>query len=343
MITQCSHWLWSSGDERPTIGGSHRLEHLTSSLPSLDPAPSLLFIIGSRHRSITCRRSKRQPERICLDLYDEREFPLLLGTAALNVTSRTNIPCCHPARENHPLACTSQAQAEAAIYSQILYPFVDVFCFCVYSLEELGTTARRVASWIQADQQASRPNCPPHILVMLVGDGWTVRDEETVEDGFGSMVSEYTISLLKTCFPKVSCRRIPETDHFGAVRQILAEHAKAIRRERQAARSLFTVQHFNSLFDRAFKQAGGTLPFSFDCLLAAREDFPVAPSMEIHFENFTKQIVSARQLRDFAAPVIASSIVLDQYPPGMHRTYPNILVVDFPADFLSFRACGGVS
>ncbi|KAI3339670.1 acyl transferase/acyl hydrolase/lysophospholipase [Ustulina deusta] len=87
-------------------------------------------------------------------------------------------------------------------------------------------------------------------------------------------------------------------------------------------RTLFSVRHFNSLFARAFHGVSSVPTFSFDCLQAAREDLPVAPNIASHFMNFLKLIPSSRQLCDFAAPVIASSILLDQYPPGMHLFLP---------------------
>lgn len=123
---------------------------------------------------------------------------------------------------------------------------------------------------------------------------------------------------MDDCFPHVSFLRVPQGHSLSAVRPTLAEHAHSVRQERRAARALFSVQHFNILFVRAFNQAGAALDIAFDCLLTARNDVPVAPNMGSHFDSFTKQISSAKKLRDFVAPVIASSISLDQYPPGMH-------------------------
>ncbi|KAI0849751.1 hypothetical protein F5Y00DRAFT_268843 [Daldinia vernicosa] len=41
-----------------------------------------------------------------------------------------------------------------------------------------------------------------------------------------------------------------------------------------------------------------------------------------HFEVFIRQISSAEKICSFAAPIIASCILLDQYPPGMHLFKP---------------------
>lgn len=166
MITPCSHWLWSVGEGRHTIAGSHRLEHVTSSLSPCAVAPSIVLVIGSRQRSITYRRSRRQPERLCLDFDGHHETPLLLGTAALIISTRMNIPCCRPARENHPAVCTSPAQAEAVIYAQILYPFVDVICF--YSKLRRGALRAR---WPQVSSPRDLPTLPMSSSYLLATTG----------------------------------------------------------------------------------------------------------------------------------------------------------------------------
>ncbi|KAK7924655.1 hypothetical protein PG985_006709 [Apiospora marii] len=55
---------------------------------------------------------------------------------------------------------------------------------------------------------------------------------------------------------------------------------------------------------------------------SSQQDFPVNPDMAKHMINFITQIPAAGHLRTFAAPVLASSILLDQYPPGMHLFKP---------------------
>lgn len=320
MLIPCSHWIWSSGGEAPTIAASQRLRNLTSSLPPEDPAPSLVVLIGCRRRPPACRRSKRIPTGICLDFHNDSDFPLLLGTAVLHEPRKSRIPCCRPIKEMSPPACTSQAQANAAIYSQLLYPFVDVFCFYAYSFEDLESIAKHLTLLIETGRPTPRLVHPPRILIALAGHQWTGR-ERAIERDFDTLLGE---SELNTYFSEVSFLDLPDADH-RKTSPLLIDHAQSVRRERREASTLFSVKHLNALFNRALDTVSSFPHTPFDCLSAARQDFPVDPDMAIHLENFIAQIPAASQLRTFAAPVIASSILFDQYLPEMHCRYQKSL------------------
>ncbi|KAI1489423.1 hypothetical protein F5X96DRAFT_683944 [Biscogniauxia mediterranea] len=318
MLLPCSHWIWSSEGEAPGIAGSRRLDDLTSSLPPQDPAPSLVLMIGCRQRPAVCRRSKRQLSGICLDFHNDGELPLLLGTAVLQ-EQKTKFSCCRSARECFPPTCVFQAEADAAIYSQLLYPFVDVFCFYAYTLRDLECISKHLAVLIQIGQPTPRFGHPPKILILLVGHQWVDR-EIPIEQDFDSFVGENC--ALNSYFSKVSFLQLPDAGRGLAIPPFLIDHVQIVRQKRREASALFVVQHLNTLFDRAFDTVSSFPGTSFDCLLAARRDFPVDPDMATHLENFVTQVPVASQLRTFAVPVVASSILLDQYPPQMHFFKP---------------------
>jgi hypothetical protein len=111
---------------------------------------------------------------------------------------------------------------------------------------------------------------------------------------------------------------LPEAGHETSIPSVLIDHAQSVRQKRREGNLLFAAQHLNTLFDRAFDMVGSFPTTTFDYLPAARQDFPVSPSMAKYFENFVTQLPVARHLYAFAAPVLASGILFDQYPPGMH-------------------------
>lgn len=303
------------------IVASNRLEHLTSSLPRHGAAPSLILIIGCRQRHAMDRGSKRLSDRICLDFHDQGEVPLLLATTTLRRQPRAQaqVPCCHPTKENHPAACNSAAETDAIIFSQLMYPFVDVICFYAYRPKDLEGFASRMSIWYHIGRPALRIHHSPRVLVVLAGSYWTKRNEKTVQKRANIFVKESMARVVRDYFPKVSFLRLPQANHFFTVRSALDKYTQAIQETRRKAHALFTTEHFTSLFGHAFRTVGRSSTFSFDCLRAARQDFPVSPSMAWHFKNFVRQIPLAKELREFAAPVIASCILFDQYPPGMHR------------------------
>lgn len=323
MTAACSHWVWSSTHETRVIVRSNRLEQLTSSLPQGEPSPSLVLMIGCRQRPPTCHGPRRRPGRVCLDLCDKHKTPFLLGTATLREQSVIQIPCCRPVQAAYPSACASSSQAEAIIYSQLLYPFADVVCFYSYGPEDLETIARQVIAWFKTGLPSSRSSYPPHILIVLTGCRWKQCDIKTAAQTFDSLIGGAAALVQDASFPKMSFIRLHRARHFNAILPSLNFHVQAVREKRQQARALFSVRHFNELFNRAFSSLDSSPDSIFDCLLAARQDLPVAPDMASHFVNFMELIPSAQRFHEFAAPVIASSIILDQYPPDMHRRCPK--------------------
>ncbi|KAI3326676.1 hypothetical protein HD806DRAFT_532313 [Xylariaceae sp. AK1471] len=200
--------------------------------------------------------------------------------------------------------------------------FADVFCFYSYSPEDLEIIARQMIVWVRSGPPSSRSGYPPQTLIVLAGCRWKQRDVEAAVQTFDGLVDGAAAPARDAYFPEVSFLRLRRARRFSAVLPSLNFHVQAIRQKRRQAHALFSVRHFNTLFDPAFNGVGSSPDFSFDCLRAARQDLPVAPEMTSHFVNFTRVIPSAGRLRDFAAPVIASSILLDQYPPDMHLSLP---------------------
>ncbi|KAH9887882.1 acyl transferase/acyl hydrolase/lysophospholipase [Xylariomycetidae sp. FL2044] len=157
--------------------------------------------------------------------------------------------------------------------------------------KDLDIVAAHVASWIEGED-APRSEYPPRFLVIMAGYRWKEWTEPAAMQKFHALVREKTTPPLDSFFPETLFLRI----HYG-------EHVRSVRQRRRDAHALFMGPHLGALFDRA-------------------QDFPVSPSMATHLANFVNHIPSAPRLQDFAAPVIASSILPDQYPPETHR---NIL------------------
>jgi hypothetical protein len=60
----------------------------------------------------------------------------------------------------------------------------------------------------------------------------------------------------------------------------------------------------------------------FDFLQAARVHNPIALDLAEHLSNFLEHIALSTQLTEFAAPLLASTLLLDNYPTDAHGTYP---------------------
>lgn len=131
---------------------------------------------------------------------------------------------------------------------------------------------------------------------------------------FESLLSEITTHSLSDHFAGVEYVR-PHDSHDLQPR--LEEKSREVRGNSMAAGLVFSVQHMNALFERFFESAGSTAGPSL--IQAARKDFPVKRDMWQHISNFLGALTYAQDLSNLGAEVVASSILLDNYTPEMHR------------------------
>jgi hypothetical protein len=209
------------------------------------------------------------------------------------------------------------------IYSQLLYPFVDVFCFYAYSLQDLQKIATQLGSWTESGQPGARSAYPPQLFIVLGYGSWLNEDVHAAMERFESQMTDAMAGTLRLLFPEVVFLRATDEDPLTGIRQSLLPRLQDVRRQRRRAHALFSTRHFNSLFERAFSAITGAPSFAFSPLTAARKDLPVAADMSSHVKVFLACPVFPQRLEDFAVPVIASCILKDQYPPGMHCKYPS--------------------
>jgi hypothetical protein len=91
---------------------------------------------------------------------------------------------------------------------------------------------------------------------------------------------------------------------------------------RRQKRCLFSVTHFAALFRYACDSIVEGKPLNF--IKATRLHNPVPESFASHMFRLLSSF-SRDEIYDFAIPMIASSILLDCAPPGMHCTWPTLL------------------
>ncbi|CAM1508786.1 Fc.00g056340.m01.CDS01 [Cosmosporella sp. VM-42] len=316
----CNHWLWVSGGNQPSVSNSGRLKRLTAALDPQATCSSMVVLIGCRKPVNLIRKPERQLGglRLYLDRGAEEHEHLLLGTAALPCArSRNRFRCCLPEAETFMTGSISALELESVVYSRLLPPFTDIFCFYSYGLSDLAKIARWISTWSFQENDGWKPS-----LIVVLGDKhWHQSNAATVaEELFTTSIRRLTSQPLSAFFYDASFLQVPKSDSFDKLRSHLRQHTSAVRQRRRDAGLLFSVEHFNILFERAFESA--SRPHQFDLISSARQDIPVSKHLADHLGDFMNQLSSAKDLLSFASPTIASSILLDHYLPGMHLFKP---------------------
>lgn len=343
---RCNHSQWlsiSSKENRTVLVESDRPQSLLAGIPLLqDQSPSLFVLIGSSRKalavqelvsakSVRSTRGRRAHGEIHLHLEPLSAFserPIYIADSDLPERHRRGkalqAAACHETvghpflhTERHPLDAGTAAEL---VHARLLHPFSDVFCLFAIDLGGLREVSRQVAAWLEKPQASRLPSETFPALVIVV-EGRTRAGEKAVEDWFLQSLAADTPKSLSDRFSSLEVVTLPQAGAMSndarhrRLKDCLMRASDRVRKHRSACRSLFSARHFHAFFRLACRHltAGGDEPFDF--IAAARLHNPVASDLKQHLSNLVQLVESPRELIDVAAPMIASSLFLDSYPP----------------------------
>jgi len=346
-MKHCTHSHWLSLRRRgqyTELVESDRLRTLISHIlkPQIQQ-PSLFVLIGNTEKSLALRTlfGVKRPRRLTirrdagevhLHLDPSSVFhgrPILLAEGDLTErSSRTNRPSnnkCHeittrPLQPRFPRERTAND-----IYKHLLFPFADVFCFFSADIGGFRQIARHIAVWLKSGPSSTLPRST-HPRVVIVTDKispgtdvekearqvflWML-EEETTEDLLQYISAIDVVALFPGGTMSAEAR-------YRRVKERLMEGSDQVRKNREDARSLFSATHFAALFQYACEHFSEAFDEPFDFIKMSRARNPVSSELGEHLSNFLMHVKSSHQLVDFAIPMIASSLLLDNYPPNAH-------------------------
>ncbi|KAF4486957.1 Calcium-independent phospholipase A2-gamma [Colletotrichum fructicola Nara gc5] len=104
---------------------------------------------------------------------------------------------------------------------------------------------------------------------------------------------------------------------YGRLRDHMKSESDIVRRHRIANSLLFNSRHFATLAESAYASYVNGQPF--DIVRATRARNPVPRKMQHSMERFIRRFANEEAaLATFVLPHVASAMMLDAFPPGMH-------------------------
>ncbi|KAH7230129.1 uncharacterized protein BKA55DRAFT_526364 [Fusarium redolens] len=313
----CSHWLWVSTQEVPSVHHSGRLQRLTSSFQPEIPCPSLNVIFGSHQKNLLKKRRQYAGRlRLDIDTGAENEEPVLIANATMPLrNSQRMFGCCSSVSEISLSREMSDTQSHGLLFSRLLYPFVDIFCFYSYGPSDLTKVARWIATW----PSQNGPLWKPSLMVLLCEKHLLRPDAAAVAERlFTSTITALTSNSLDFYFTDSWFLPTADSSSSALIQARFREHLAVVRQRRRESGLLLSVEHTNALFERAFESAGTLYHQPIDLIRSARRDIPVSTELADHIVQFMSHIPSPKDLISFASPIIASSLFCDHYLPDMH-------------------------
>jgi len=228
-------------------------------------------------------------------------------------------------RQLNGISSTLSASADL-IYAKLLSPFTDVFCFFAEDVGNFVPIVRRLALWLDLGQCSTLPKSTrPKVLIITERQFDRPPNDEAGLQVFKQMLSEETTLDVSNLFSDIQVLSLASHKMILSNRsrhRELFEHllnfSDQVRDARISTQTLFSAHHFSAFFGHALHHLLTNFPEPFNFITTSRINNPVSENLQDHLKDFIQNIKTPRNLIDFAVPVIASSFLLDNYPPDMH-------------------------
>ncbi|CAN9279721.1 unnamed protein product [Alternaria alternata] len=304
------------------------LEQATASL--CDPhaqSPSTVLLVGTREgeaarqallpgHSQSRSRGFAQLQADGSTLDDEH--PLLVASLDMdNVCTKQKPPPKHNARSRYKVAWLSEHSptAEADLFvetvvGKLLLPFVDVVCLFLddFSTREAGIR------FLQRCGRHSRLSLGWKPQVILASSS-TYRHK-------GSLGLPMFGSIQRVVLP-ANGRKTLSSSRFRALKNTILTSVKTVRKRRSASKTLYSAYHLNAFFESVLRHVAthASSPFSF--ILATRECNQIQDRLWLCLRDFLRLCAANHTSQEAALEYMASALMLDSLPPGMHRFQPS--------------------
>ncbi|KAJ0129100.1 putative AC9 transposase [Fusarium oxysporum f. sp. albedinis] len=321
-MSRCRHtcWLkpWNLGIETG-LEVTDRPQRLLKEFENPDAeSAGLLVLIGNQSKQAAFKKLKNRRKRIVIADTDasgsQAKLPLLSASACHAVKVYTDT------KQQVP----EDGLDHENLLRRTLLPSADVVCIFVDDLGGFGESLKRLRFWLQSGPPSTSP-VRPHIL-LVVRQEWRQRHESDLQ----RFVAEHRSRSLDPSFSGITLVGVPRMSGKSRRRsggqtrrwQVLSsELSKALETSRQARRrsdSIFSVHHLAHFLQYAASVALSVTAEPFSFVKVSRLHRGTAPDLSDHIRNFLGKFELLKTFQQVAVPLIASSLLLDHYSPGMH-------------------------
>lgn len=201
--------------------------------------------------------------------------------------------------------------------ARLLFLHVDVLCIFSGDFHGLSGIRAQLSAWAAAGSTSTLSQRTRLRLVLIV----QVDSESFEKEDFHYRSEILALLGFWSCF---SCLKI--FNIMGTTRQLLAPIKKVLDQELQHARTRrleirtqFSAIHLAAFFEGALRKFVGAPRRHFNFIMCTRRQIPINPEFKLHLRAFTLLCLDCRIPQAIVSSFVASAVLLDSYPPGMHR------------------------
>ncbi|KAF5696973.1 hypothetical protein FGLOB1_13116 [Fusarium globosum] len=215
----------------------------------------------------------------------------------------------------------SSVDAVTALYARVLSPLVGVVCVFLHDFGSWNNLADFVTRWLHFHLPPTDTAIRPQLAIVVNIASWT---DDFMRSKLTSEVRRKTGIRIRSCFHDIVFHNMAHSSQATRpqkLRDFLSAQRRETRALRQDRKLHFGKTHFGNLCQEAYKAFVGGQP-DFDCIKALRASLPTAIDIEGGIESFLHNLPGIQLRKQFGLPVVASAMMLDAFPMGMHDFYP---------------------
>jgi len=214
------------------------------------------------------------------------------------------------------------------VFARLLFMFVEVICIFAEDVGGLDEVYRMLSLWTTIGTASSLPcDIRPRVLIVVNGDNPSITHRVLEENCFLSDLQAQYSSLHKT-FRDIRFSPLP-SDELSAEARFLSLSADISRQLHDARftrlrhQAMFCAAHMAEFFKLAARNLSNTSLGQFNFVAFSREENPLDGAFRSHLLNFLNIGAKTKIPYGGLASHIASALLMDAYPPGMHGWYSH--------------------
>jgi len=343
-MANCEHiaWLQSVDNKESQLRDGGRMKRVLEEMPRpSEQCPSIVFFIGQKAKNTALhelfpfnnvRRGRRDGfANLRLDnatinsdrpiwFADSDPFTRIIPTRGAALCHESNV---YSARWAPP----SEYSMFDILHARVFFLFTDVICIFADDFDGLENVAKRLVVWasIGSASSLSKVIRPKVVIVTSANSTSPTHNILETEDFRFNLCQKGHRNLMKS-FSSISLLYLPG-DHLSRLaqhrqlRESIVRDADQMREVRSNNHSLFTALHLHGFCQKAIVHAADTISQPFNFIFATREGNMVLQDFRDHLMTAMKLGTQFKLPYDALSSYIASCMVMDAYPPGMHCEY----------------------
>ena len=341
-MNSCHHigWFHLSGRDNLYVHHTYRARNITQEMTHPETQyPSLIFFIGSDYKDSALREifpnnNVRRGHRngivnLRLDSATiSSDLPLLFadGDPKSPIPGQFGTTPCHE-QMTVPLHWKSDKHCITYdLYARLAGPFTDVVCIFADDFDGLDGVASFLIHWVKMGSPSTLHLAVRPRVVIVTREEVAATYDVLQMESLRHRLDEESSGRREEVFSSISVLQLAG-DHVSPLarhrrlREVLMVEVDEVRKNRIHHRAFFSAIHFEAFFRRAFHHVASSVTEPFDFVASTRENNEIRDEYVDHIKNFIglakEYFVSYQDQTSF----LASSILMDAYPPGMHSKF----------------------